>query len=51
MRCRIIPTSFLPLRYLSFSSAVGITSTWTLVGILIFSGIATYLEPHSPQRC
>ncbi|KAL7424020.1 hypothetical protein Q5752_001605 [Cryptotrichosporon argae] len=41
----IIPTSFLPLRYLSFSSALGITATWTLVGILLFTGIAT---PHSP---
>ncbi|ORY27209.1 transmembrane amino acid transporter protein-domain-containing protein [Naematelia encephala] len=41
----IIPTGFVPLRYLSFSSALGITGTWTLVGILIFSGIAT---PHAP---
>lgn len=58
---RIIPTGFFPLRYLSFSSALGITSTWALVGILIFSGIATCVHfrlhwgikmtiprPHSP---
>lgn len=41
----IIPTTFLPLRYLSFSSAAGIASTWALVGILIYSGIVT---PHAP---
>jgi len=41
----IIPTTFLPLRYLSFSSALGIISTWMLVGILIFTGIVT---PHTP---
>lgn len=41
----IIPTTFLPLRYLSFSSALGITSSWMLVGILIFTGIVT---PHAP---
>lgn len=38
---RIIPTGFFPLRYLSFSSAIGIISTWALVAILIFSGITT----------
>lgn len=41
----VIPTTFLPLHYLSFSSALGIISTWMLVGILIFTGIVT---PHSP---
>jgi vesicular inhibitory amino acid transporter len=36
-----VPTSFVPLRYLSFTSGIGILSTWALVGILVFSGIAT----------
>jgi len=31
----------MPLRYLSFSSGIGITATWTLVVILISSGITT----------
>ncbi|WVQ98857.1 hypothetical protein IAU59_005988 [Kwoniella sp. CBS 9459] len=43
----IIPLNFVPLRYLSYSSAVGIISTWTLVVILIFTGIATPTSPGS----
>lgn len=41
----VIPTTFLPLHYLSFLSALGIISTWMLIGILIFTGIVT---PHTP---
>ncbi|OCF36492.1 solute carrier family 32 (vesicular inhibitory amino acid transporter) [Kwoniella heveanensis BCC8398] len=43
----IIPLNFVPLRYLSYSSAVGVISTWTLVVILIFTGIATPTSPGS----
>ncbi|WVR05141.1 hypothetical protein IAU60_002153 [Kwoniella sp. DSM 27419] len=41
----IIPLNFVPLRYLSYTSALGVISTWTLVIILIFTGIVT---PESP---
>lgn len=41
----IIPTMFLPLHYLAYSSFLGILSTWALIVILVFTGIVT---PHSP---
>ncbi|WRT67240.1 uncharacterized protein IL334_004207 [Kwoniella shivajii] len=41
----IIPLNFVPLRYLSYTSFLGVLSTWTLVSILIFTGLAT---PESP---
>ncbi|WOO84347.1 Vacuolar amino acid transporter 1 [Vanrija pseudolonga] len=41
----VIPTLFLPLRLLSYSSALGVFSTVSLIAILIFTGITT---PHSP---
>ncbi|RXK34646.1 hypothetical protein M231_08097 [Tremella mesenterica] len=43
----IIPTSFMPLRYLSFTSGFGITTNWVLIGILLFTGIVTDGQ-HSP---
>lgn len=43
----IIPTTFLPLRYLSFSSGLGILSTWLLVAILIFTGLVNPTGPGS----
>lgn len=43
----IVPTTFLPLRYLSFSSGLGILSTWLLVAILIFTGLVNPKAPGS----
>ncbi|KAK8869698.1 hypothetical protein IAR55_000266 [Kwoniella newhampshirensis] len=43
----IIPLNFIPLRFLSYTSALGVISTWTLVAILIFTGIATPSYPGS----
>lgn len=43
----IIPTMFLPLHLLSYSSFLGILSTWALVVILIFTGIVTPTTPGS----
>jgi vesicular inhibitory amino acid transporter len=43
----VVPTSFLPLRYLAFSSGVGVISTVALVGILVYSGLATPTSPGS----
>ncbi|ODN98398.1 solute carrier family 32 (vesicular inhibitory amino acid transporter) [Cryptococcus wingfieldii CBS 7118] len=43
----IVPLNFIPLRYLSWTSALGIISTWTLVAILIFTGLATPTSPGS----
>ncbi|WWD16037.1 hypothetical protein CI109_100462 [Kwoniella shandongensis] len=43
----IIPLNFVPLRFLSYTSAIGVISTWTLVAILIFTGIATPSYPGS----
>ncbi|ORX39981.1 transmembrane amino acid transporter protein-domain-containing protein [Kockovaella imperatae] len=40
-----IPLSYLPLRYISLASFLGVTGTWSLVGILVFSGATT---PHGP---
>lgn len=43
----IVPFNFIPLRFLAWTSALGITSTWTLVAILIFTGLATPSSPGS----
>ncbi|BEI91363.1 uncharacterized protein CcaverHIS019_0401830 [Cutaneotrichosporon cavernicola] len=43
----VIPTMFLPLHYLAYSSFLGILSTWALVVILIFTGIVTPEGPGS----
>ena len=37
----VLPLSFVPLRYLSLSSFIGVLTTWGIIGILIFSGVAT----------
>ncbi|KAK4683881.1 hypothetical protein P7C73_g6331, partial [Tremellales sp. Uapishka_1] len=43
----IIPTAYLPLHIISYSSAIGVASTWGLIGILLFSGIVTPTTPGS----
>lgn len=43
----IVPLNFIPLRFLAWTSALGITSTWALVAILIFTGLATPTSPGS----
>lgn len=43
----IIPTMFLPLHYLAYSSFLGILSTWALVAILLFTGIVAPEGPGS----
>ncbi|WWD10011.1 hypothetical protein V865_008144 [Kwoniella europaea PYCC6329] len=43
----IIPLNFVPLRYLSYTSFLGVLSTWTLVCILIFTGLTTKESPGS----
>ena len=45
---RVLPLSFVPLRFLAFSSFLGVLTTWGIIGILCFSGIATYV-PLSPS--
>ena len=44
----VLPLSFVPLRFLSFSSFIGVLTTWGIIGILIFSGVATYVNPLLP---
>lgn len=41
----VLPLSFVPLRYLSLSSFIGVLTTWGIIGILVFSGVATYVYP------
>ncbi|WWC69317.1 uncharacterized protein I206_103255 [Kwoniella pini CBS 10737] len=43
----IIPLNFVPLRYLSYTSFLGVLSTWALVCILIFTGLTTSSSPGS----
>ncbi|WVQ78385.1 hypothetical protein IAT38_000471 [Cryptococcus sp. DSM 104549] len=43
----IVPLNFVPLRWLSWSSGLGVATTWTLVAILIFTGLATKHTPGS----
>ncbi|WVW82950.1 hypothetical protein I302_104965 [Kwoniella bestiolae CBS 10118] len=43
----IIPLNFVPLRYLSYTSFLGVLSTWTLVCILIFTGLTSTSSPGS----
>ena len=47
----VLPLSFVPLRYLSLSSFIGVLTTWGIIGILIFSGVATWVPTlHPPTQ-
>lgn len=42
----MLPLSFVPLRFLAFSSFLGVLTTWGIIGILCFSGLATYVTEY-----
>lgn len=41
--CSVIPTCFLPLRYVSFASSIGFLSVTAMVIAQIHTGLATYV--------